>query len=403
MTRRPRDLESDDVDDEIHARARLLQERFRVGDLTVERLELAALLGSGEAHLVLSASSVPNLVDVASLTVHGREVVERGCVATVRLLLPCWRAAFPDDVRVPSAVERAERLIVGLEGREDAARIDGLGTAEHDAARVLPDRYESAQALAAVAVDYAFAGVLHGGMGVEVVADHSRRALARSLGVAEEEARVMIHDAIASDLVPWALGFGDPLRDRQLRCAGRELRADEIHSYDDEVHELERRWKETGLVQDAERLAQARRRAGDPDQLAWDGHEDFTVLLDGEYLSRAELLLDDLVLATESRFGGSAEEARSAAAKRHTATVQFECARHVYRALCAGGLEHREAWARAYAFVCDQLRRQFPLAPVGFYKATRSEGQKWWSVLHEEFRAEKWAYPAGVEDRLPSN
>lgn len=211
---RLRDLKRDAARGDLQAQALLLLERVRVGDLAEERLRLAAYLGDEAARLARSAIGTAACVDVADLEAYGREVVERACVATVRLLVPYWRGAFPQDLRIPSAVERAEHLILGVVRREKAASIEGLGSAEHDAARVLPDGLRSGQALAAVAVDYAFAGVLFGNMGVRVVAGHAHRALRLWLAVSEDEAGRRIHDAIAAEVVPWALGVRDPLRER---------------------------------------------------------------------------------------------------------------------------------------------------------------------------------------------
>src|SRR5687768_1848904 len=97
--------------------AAYLLERVRVGDLTEERLRVAASCGHEAARVAVAAVGLANLVDVVDLEVHGREVVERGCVATVRLLLPCWHEVFPTDVRLSSAVDRAERMILGLDQR----------------------------------------------------------------------------------------------------------------------------------------------------------------------------------------------------------------------------------------------------------------------------------------------
>jgi hypothetical protein len=136
-------------------------------------------------------------------------------VATVRLLVPCWIDVFPEDDRIPRAVQRAEQLVLVPSGRRrDSDRIEGLAMAEHDAANTLGCMHGSPQALAAVAVDYTLAGIIYDKMGCRVVADHARESLEKSLRKLEIEARFAVHRALAADLVPWLLLERDPLRER---------------------------------------------------------------------------------------------------------------------------------------------------------------------------------------------
>lgn len=197
------------------ARAQLLQHRLRVGDLDDERVRLAASLWDEDALAILPVGSDRRMFDVTDLEPFGREVVERGCVATVRLLVPCWVAAFPDDDRIPRAVERAEQLVLlPFERRSRSDWVEGLQGAERDAATRLGCRYRSPQALAAVAVDYTLAGVIHDRMGSRVVAGHARESLEKSLRKPEIEARFTVHRALAADLVPWLLHERDPVGER---------------------------------------------------------------------------------------------------------------------------------------------------------------------------------------------
>ncbi|MCO5165389.1 MAG: hypothetical protein M9894_03350 [Planctomycetes bacterium] len=204
---------------EAGARAALLAERLRSGDLAPERVRLAAALWDPDARAV---SPVPQrLHEATALEPYGRAAVERACIATVRLLVPCWVEAFPDDERIPLAVLASERLALmppEARGWEDGLR--HVGMAEHDAARALEAGYQSAQALAAVAVDYTHAGVVHGNMGVEVVAGYALESLTAGPGRTEPDARRLVHEAIAADLVAWVLGEGDPLRER-VEAGGR--------------------------------------------------------------------------------------------------------------------------------------------------------------------------------------
>lgn len=215
MDARIADLRRRTALNEPGARARLLQERLRKGELARDRVELAAALWDPDAASVVQLAGRRRMLDVTDLVASGREAVERGCVATVRLLVPCWREAFPGDDRIPRAVQVAEQLVlVPPERRSGADDVDRIGDAEHDAARALGCRYTSPQSWAAVAVDDTLAGVIFDKMGCEVVAGCARDALAKHHRRPELDARLMIHQALAADLVPWLLLERDPLRER---------------------------------------------------------------------------------------------------------------------------------------------------------------------------------------------
>jgi hypothetical protein len=93
---RLRDLERDAAHGDLQARARLLLERVRVGDLTEERLRLAAYLGDEAARIAIggAGSDVPdNLLDwLAGLRRWGRRPMAYAAFELLRAVLPILEA-----------------------------------------------------------------------------------------------------------------------------------------------------------------------------------------------------------------------------------------------------------------------------------------------------------------------
>lgn len=112
---RLRDLERDAALGDLHAQARLLLERVRVGDLTEERLRLAAYLGHEPAELArrLAAISPPETpADTRSLASGLRHFEQsisvRAVVTIARSRLPAWERWSTTDRRPLLAIEAAE-------------------------------------------------------------------------------------------------------------------------------------------------------------------------------------------------------------------------------------------------------------------------------------------------------
>lgn len=111
---RLRGLERDASHGDLHARARLLLERVRVGDLPEERLRLAAYLGDEVATLVLGpaapTSTLPTEIDTwaRSLAPFGQETSVRAALGVANEFMAAWRARWPDDDRPRLAIRAAE-------------------------------------------------------------------------------------------------------------------------------------------------------------------------------------------------------------------------------------------------------------------------------------------------------
>lgn len=195
------------------AELRLLLERRRAGGLTEESLAVAAACGHEAAGALLGSSSPPPRVTCKGLGPHGPEVVARAALACGRALLPIWAQAFPDDHRLVQALAVAEGWLLYPGDDRRRALPDGIGEAEHDAARSQAAGYDSAPASCAVAIDYATAGVIHGKLGTEVVDGCAVRAWTAS-GLTRQAAEGQLASAIAAELIPWALGQRDPVRER---------------------------------------------------------------------------------------------------------------------------------------------------------------------------------------------
>lgn len=202
----------------VEAEAEFLRERLRAGKVSDDGVRLAAFLGSKAARqaLGLPAYVAPNELDARELSTYGREAVSRVCIAASWAVLPYWETVVPENSTPRRAIEEAERFVLAP-GDPDEFHVDGTGRAEHFAASDRGLGYESAPALAAVAIDYTHAGVLHGNMGTEVVTGHSIKAT--RAGGSSEPSRV-IGQAIRADVVPWALGLRDPVAERVAARGG---------------------------------------------------------------------------------------------------------------------------------------------------------------------------------------
>lgn len=97
--------ESGSVADE----ARYLLERVRVGDLTRERLELAAYCGHEGAAVATGAPPPPSACSTWAngLAAFGRAVLVRAAAEAAAHALVVWSAKFPYDPRPSDAVEVA--------------------------------------------------------------------------------------------------------------------------------------------------------------------------------------------------------------------------------------------------------------------------------------------------------
>ena len=202
--------------------------RVRAGELERSRLELAALCGHRGASI---AGGSPGVLTggfatwVTRLGEHGQMVCLRAAIGVGSKALPSWRAALDQDQRGPESWPR-----VSLEAIEDW--VISPSTKRERRSRAHARSWEKRLLMAVnkqasgevtprwpppdpavwglgVAVSSA-ARVLYGHSVVEVVWDVVTGSEWRDPPLSECSCR----DSVSSELVPWALGYRDPVRDR---------------------------------------------------------------------------------------------------------------------------------------------------------------------------------------------
>lgn len=232
-----------------------LRERARRGDVRPDGLRLAARCGHEASRLLLGPDLPPVEAEASEwlpgLGEHGREAIERACVALARRALEVWVRRFHETLRggllaqveplgygidasrpwetlgvAPvRALENMERCLVRAPGEPRAAfdHAPGLGLCE---GLTLSSGGETAASCAAVAIEYAHSAVFRArddhmvGM-IEVVYECLERALvwdAEASGPVSASQRAALsavrRAAVRDELVPWALGYGDPIHER---------------------------------------------------------------------------------------------------------------------------------------------------------------------------------------------
>lgn len=209
---RLRSLERDLATGDPGARARLLRERLRAGTLELERAQLAAWLGDPDAREALGPGGYEAFA--APLREVTRRVVGDLQTESASVSLAIWVAALerwgaPACVR--AAIAAARLALPTIEGKAY------LGPAARSAAR---DALRAAEAWARCPCD-AHAEAGHGAWSDAVWEATSsaspdphgaRNAAVRVARWAGGETSVdAVRDAVRAELVPWALGLGEPL------------------------------------------------------------------------------------------------------------------------------------------------------------------------------------------------
>jgi len=214
--------------------ASYLRACVRAGRLPQVMLQLAAHLGHPAARMVFGGSAPPESADlgkwVAGFDRYGKEALVRAAIAAARYPLPLWELKRPNDRLPQSALDAAEGWVLNQDeahvsaaekAGESVANADRSGDGEADDAQQLAGQTFDADMGVHIAADMAAeAAHLAGDMGeaedvaqavqtAEVILGISRK------GAAGELLKGTIRDAICSELVPWALGYGDPIRERQ--------------------------------------------------------------------------------------------------------------------------------------------------------------------------------------------
>jgi len=206
--------ETGSVEDE----AAWLRERVRVGQLDETRVQLAAHCGLAAA-LLATESPMPTvaldtLVTWAEVqrTAHCSSVAVRAAVASARAAIADWeQEAMLHAMQVIHAVE-SWALCPCLEHAVAAGEALDALHAELDVEAAGETR--SAFALDAVIHAANYASTRDGRLREDLfewagkAASHAVESAGRSVGVPA------VLDAVRAELVPWALGYADPVRER---------------------------------------------------------------------------------------------------------------------------------------------------------------------------------------------
>lgn len=236
MDHRTRDLQRSAQAGDRSAEVLLLRRRLRAGDLSPEGLSLAAFLGHPASRELLApeAPEVPAGYQdwLEQLRPRGHEVVMRASVAAARrvasLLAPLLRGS---DAEHPQPIlDAAEEALVcpclpHVASVLRAAQACAEARRRPEAVRL--DREREAAVSAATSIALLFADpdsaweVMH----------HARLAAFAAVRAdpgADQDtlpgrAGHVIKDALGAELIPWALGYGDPVRARAVERSGPGL------------------------------------------------------------------------------------------------------------------------------------------------------------------------------------
>jgi hypothetical protein len=202
------------------AEAAYLLERVRVGDLGQSKLELAALCGHQGAGLAANSTTLwkvestdPPNEWTSALEPWGKEVSVRGAVAAGWSVLGLWEDAHPGQREPRSTIEAAEAWLLcpcdahAASAQEAADAVSDLNGGRQDS--------DPASFAAAVAMNAAWAA---GNFEEEAFKDAAWAFLEAWKVAALVELAAPPLACVQSELVSWALGYGDPV---QMRGAKR--------------------------------------------------------------------------------------------------------------------------------------------------------------------------------------
>jgi hypothetical protein len=226
-----RDLERCAQAGDVSAEVLLLRRRLRAGDLSPEGLSLAAFLGHSASRELLGpeAPEVPAGYQdwLERLRVRGPEVVMRASVAAAGRVVPLLApllltgdAEHPhpvlgaaEDALVCPCLPHVRDVLYAAQRCEDARR-------RPDAVQLDRQREAAVSSCTSLALlfsdpDGAWEVMHHARLGAFAAAQPDPGADHETL---PGEAGRLIKDAVRAELVPWVLGYGDPVR---LRVAKR--------------------------------------------------------------------------------------------------------------------------------------------------------------------------------------
>jgi hypothetical protein len=122
MDDRLRRLERRAGGNDLEARTRLVSQRLRAGQLSLEHARLAAYLGDEAARAALGEDAPPSASDLADLRVwlehlrgYGTEVVLRAARAAADVALQIYEEAYPDDDRLRAALRAHDAYLAAPE------------------------------------------------------------------------------------------------------------------------------------------------------------------------------------------------------------------------------------------------------------------------------------------------
>jgi len=180
--------ETGSVEDE----AAFLLERVRAGELSQERLELAARLGAQAANTALGRTATKFVVD--GLPVTSAEEALRMALAAARVPLPHWldrHQAAPVAAQAREAIERAEKWALCPCEQHSLACLDSVvSSMPHWWARIgeLLERPERVSRVISSAI--------------------------RSSSESHRDPSSSVIASIQAEFVPWVLGYRDPLAEQ---------------------------------------------------------------------------------------------------------------------------------------------------------------------------------------------
>lgn len=195
--------ETSSLDDEVA----YLRERVRVGDLSQERLELAAFVGHAASQQCLNQPfHRPEIAEYwrifDQLPRFGSEAFTRAALEAAHLLSGPNRIGVPPAVR--RALEAAEDFLVEPTPRRQREAVQAGEVAEN----LVYEQSGATEVLTWFATQPS-AGIEGWGSGEGV--DSSFFGNGPLVGLNERE---LLKIAALKGLIPWALGYGDSVRDR---------------------------------------------------------------------------------------------------------------------------------------------------------------------------------------------
>jgi len=218
-----RDLEREAAVGDKEAGSRLLLERVRSGETSLQRLELASFLGEESARVALGEEKRARESEIDTrqklnewvrtlLDQGDKESAVRIAVTAAREVIDYWNDTVDKSPRL--AIESAENWILSPSDQTVAKAQEMAGMAS-DAIDYLDHGEHEGHAVAA-ASNCAYSAYVaqdksKGGAAMTVYSAYDAQV---SSGKSEQETANKMYEIIRNNLLPWALGQGDPVKER---------------------------------------------------------------------------------------------------------------------------------------------------------------------------------------------